>query len=133
MLQGFTKANVKIHLLAEKDLRTLATKRKFQGLFDIGVMSVFSADKIDLELTKMFKDKARVHCESADFLFILKEDQRVEYRAKVMEKAQNAAWTVQEEPPYKHHMLFEVQNPEANNLPPMDDGDDSSDIDLANF
>ena len=87
MLQGFTKAKVKIHLLADKDLRTLATKRKFQGLFDIGVMSVFSADKIDTELTKMFKDKARVHCESADFFFILKEDQRVEYRAKVMEKA----------------------------------------------
>ena len=29
-------------------------------------------------------------------------------------------------------MLFEVNNPEANNLP-VDEGDDSSDIDLANF
>ena len=48
-------------------------------------MSVHSADKIGAELTKMFKDKARVHCESADFLFVMKPDQRVEFRAKVLE------------------------------------------------
>ena len=133
LLQGFVKPKVKIHLLADKDLTTYSTKRKYQGLFDIGVMSVHSADKIGAELTKMFRDKAKVHCESADFLFIMKPDQRVEFRTKVMEKAQEATWTVQEEPPFGHHMLFEVQNPEANNLAPMDDGDDSSDIDLSNF
>ena len=81
----------------------------------------------------MFKDKAIVHCESADFLFIMKEDQRVEFRSKIYAKAAEATWTVLENPPYKHHMLFEVQNPEANDLPPLDDGSDSSDIDLANF
>jgi len=29
LLRGFTEAKVKIHLLAEPDLRTLATKRKY--------------------------------------------------------------------------------------------------------
>lgn len=132
VLQGFAKPKVKIHLMADKDLASYSTKRKYQGLFDIGVMSVHSADKIGTELTKMFKDKAKVHCESADYLFIMKPEQRVEFRAKVFEKAQEATWTVQEQPPYTHHMLFEVNNPEANNLP-ADDGDDSSDIDLSNF
>ena len=64
---------------------------------------------------------------------MLKPEERVSFRTKVYEMAQNAQWSVQEQPPYSHHMLFEVQNPEANNLPPADDGDDSSDIDLANF
>ena len=132
VLRGFTQPKVKIHLLADKDIRTLATKRKFQGLFDIGVMSVHSANVIDPELTKLFKDKARVHCESADYLFIMKPDQRVEFRAQVYEKATKAHWTTLENAPYSHHMLFEVQNPEANDLPPMEDSD-SSDIDLANF
>ena len=67
-----------------------------------------SADKINTTLTKMFKDKARVHCESADFIFVMKPEQRVEFRTKVFEKAAEAQWTVQENPPYKHHMLFEV-------------------------
>ena len=120
-------------MLADKDLNSYSTKRKYQGLFDIAVMSVHSADKIGAEFTKMFRDKAKVHCESADYLFIMKPEQRVEFRTKVYEKAQEATWTVQEEPPFKHHMLFEVQNPEANNLPQADDGDESSDIDLSNF
>jgi len=61
-------------LLADKDINTYAGKRKYQGLFDIGVMSVHSADKIGVELTKMFKDKAKVHCESADYLFVMKPE-----------------------------------------------------------
>lgn len=60
--------------MGENDLRTLSTKRKYQGLFDIGVMSIHSADKISPELTKLFKDKARVHCESADFLIVMKPE-----------------------------------------------------------
>jgi len=87
---------------------------------------------ISPELTALFKHRARVHVESADMLFILKEDQRVEYRAKVLELAQAASFTVLENAPYNHHMLFEVQNEAANSLPPMEDSD-SSDIDLSNF
>ena len=95
-------------------------------------MSVHSAGAIDSEFTKLFKDKAHVHCESADFLFIMKPEQRIEFRTQIYEKATNAQWTTKEDAPYTHHMLFEVQNPEANNLPPLEDSD-SSDIDLANF
>lgn len=74
-----------------------------------------SADKICPEVTKMFKDKARVHCESADYLIVMKPEQRVEFRAEVYKKVAEAGWTTVEEGPYKHHMLFEVPNPEANN------------------
>ena len=129
LLRGFRDTKVKIHLLGTQDLRTLNTRRKFQGLFDIGVMSIHSADKISPELTKMFKDKARVHCESADYLIVMKPEQKEEFRAKVLEKADEASWALQDQPPYQHHMLFEVNNPEANNLPPMEDSD-SSDFDL---
>lgn len=76
-----------MHLLATQDLRTLAVKKKFRGRFDIGVFSVHSADKISPELTTLFKDKATVHCESADFLFVMKPEQRVEFRQKVIEKS----------------------------------------------
>ena len=82
MLKGFKDTKVKIHLLGTQDLRTLNSRRKFQGLFDIGVMSLHSADKISPDLTKMFKDKARVHCESADYLIVMKPEQREEFRAK---------------------------------------------------
>jgi len=91
-LRGFVDTKVKIHLLAEPDLRKLATKRKYQALFDIGVLSVHSADRISPELTKLFKDKARVHCEAADFLIIMKPEQRLEFREKVSEKSDGAGW-----------------------------------------
>ena len=108
LLKGFRDTKVKIHLLGTQDMRTLNSRRKFQGLFDIGVMSVHSANMISPELTKMFKDKARVHCESADFLIVMKPEQRVEFRTKVLEKASEASWDLQEDAPFKHHMLFEV-------------------------
>ena len=65
---------MKFHILAEPDLTTLSSKRKYQGLFDVGVMSVHSADKISPELTRLFKDKAKVHCETADFLIVMKPE-----------------------------------------------------------
>ena len=92
-MRGFTDLKIKIHLLAEPDLRKLATKRKYQALFDIGVLSVHSADKISPELTSLFRDKARVHCETADFLIIMTPEQRLEFRTKVYEKANVAGWT----------------------------------------
>lgn len=129
ILRGLLETKVKIHLLGDQDLRTLSTKRKYQALFDIGVLSVHSADKISPELTMLFKDKARVHCESADYLIVMKPEQRVEFRTKVYEKAAAAEWTVIENPPYTHHMLFEVQNPASNALQAAG-GDDSSDFEL---
>lgn len=130
MLAGFTQPKVKIHLLAGKDIKELATKKKYKGLFDIGVFSVHSAGHISPELTKCFKDKATVHCESADYVFVMKPEQRVEFRAKVLELGTAAGWTVAEEPAYTHHMLFEVQNPEANTQDADGDGSDSSGFEL---
>lgn len=128
LLRGLRDTKVKFHFLAEPDIKTLATKRKFQGLFDIGVMSVHSADKITPELTSLFKDNARVHCESADFLIVMKPEQRVEFRTQIHKLAKEASWTHKENGPYKHHMLFEVSNPEANNLPAQQDSDSSFEL-----
>jgi len=55
-LQAFTHLNVEIHFLADKDLKSLITKSKFRGLFDIGVLSVTSANYISEEFSRLFKD-----------------------------------------------------------------------------
>lgn len=51
LLKGFKDANVKIHLLGEQDIKTLSTKKKYKGLFDIGVLTMNSANHISPELT----------------------------------------------------------------------------------
>lgn len=43
LLDGFSQANVKIHLLSGK-LEKLYDKKKYRHLFDIGVLSVNSAN-----------------------------------------------------------------------------------------
>ena len=43
----------------------------------------------------MFKDQAKVHCETADNMVILKPEQRVEFRKAIIEKVKTAKWTVQ--------------------------------------
>jgi hypothetical protein len=40
LLDGFKQLNVKIHLLADQDITALRTKSKYEGLFDIGVLSL---------------------------------------------------------------------------------------------
>ncbi len=75
------------HLLAEPDIKTLKLKQKYRGLFDGGVLSIQSASAIGEDLALLFKDKARVHCETADFLIALKPEQRVEFRKQVLKKA----------------------------------------------
>lgn len=79
LLPGFIQANIRIHLLTD-DLTNIYKKSKFDSLFDIGVLSLQSANYIDTKLNKVFKDKAKVHVESADNIVIMKKDQRKEYR-----------------------------------------------------
>lgn len=73
LLDGFSQANVKIHLLSGK-LEKLYDKKKYRHLFDIGVLSVNSANSIAQDLSVLFKDQAKVHCETADDMVILKPD-----------------------------------------------------------
>ena len=54
LLKGFTEAKVKFHLLSG-DLKTLTSRAKFRGLFDIGVMSINSENYISTEVTSLFK------------------------------------------------------------------------------
>ena len=116
------------------DLKALKTKSKFRGLFDIGVLSITSENYISPELTELFRHEAKVHCESADYIIIMKEEQRVEYRTKVMEVAKEANWKLADDAPYTHHMLFEVNNPMAlEEKATTATGDDSDDFDLSNL
>ena len=43
LLRGLKQLNIHFHFMAEPDLNKLHTKSKFRGLFDIGVLSLFSA------------------------------------------------------------------------------------------
>ena len=94
LLDGFAQANVKFHLLSGS-LEKLQTKKKYAGLFDIGVLSVNSANQITKGISTLFKDGASVHCETADYMVILKPEQREEFRKKIIEKVRDARWTVQ--------------------------------------
>jgi hypothetical protein len=80
--------NVHFHFLAEPDLNKLHTKSKYQDLFDIGVLSLFSGSYIkSKEFSSLFKDKAPLHVETADFVIALKKEMRIEYRKKLLEAA----------------------------------------------
>lgn len=84
---------MKIHFLSG-NLEKLFEKKKYAKLFDLGVLSVNSANTISKDFSKLFKDGARVHCETADYMVILKKEQREEFRKKIVEKIRDARWTV---------------------------------------
>jgi hypothetical protein len=44
------------------------------------VLSINSAALIGDDFSLLFKDKARVYCETGDFLIGLKKEQRIEFR-----------------------------------------------------
>ncbi|MFS8160491.1 MAG: DUF4471 domain-containing protein [Candidatus Roizmanbacteria bacterium] len=111
LLDGFSHANIKFHLLSGK-LDKLYEKKKFKNLFDIGVLSCHSANVISKELSVLFKDKSKVHVESSDYMVIFKPEQRVEYRKRVQEKAESAQlWTeIKGATSFSHHLLFEINH-----------------------
>lgn len=109
LLDGFVQSNVRFHLISG-NLEKMYNKKKYHNLFDIGVLSVNSANQIKKDLSVLFKDKARVHCETGDYMVILKADQREEFRKKIIEKVKEARWTVSKEPVYSHHMLLQVHH-----------------------
>ena len=90
------------------DLTTLYKKSKYDSLFDIGVLSLQSANYIDGKLPKLFKNGAKVHIESADNLVIMKKDQKKEYRDKIGEKCKEAGFKLASECPSSHHVLYQV-------------------------
>jgi hypothetical protein len=60
--------------MADSDLKSLKDKKKFRGLFDGGIMSINSAVNISEDFSSLFRDKARVYCETADYLIALTAD-----------------------------------------------------------
>lgn len=62
------------HLLADTDLKSLKTKQKYHSLFDGGILSINSCQQISADFSELFKDKARVYCETGDFLIGLKPE-----------------------------------------------------------
>lgn len=109
LLSGFKQANIKIHLLAGESIKELLNKKKYTGLFDLGVLSTHSANFVE-DCTTLFKHRAPVHIESGDALVILKPDQKVAFRGAIAEKCKKAGWKRITPAPFSHHMLFEVQN-----------------------
>ena len=106
LLDGFVQTNTKIHFISG-NIDKLFLKKKFQSKFDIGVLSIHSANSISRELSVLFKDQAKVHVETGDYLCIFKPDQKEELRKKLIEKIIQARWT-KKESPHDHHMLFQV-------------------------
>ena len=128
LLPGFTMANVKIHLLSD-DLDKLYTKQKYHNLFDIGVLSIHSSNKISKEFNYLFKKGAKVHVETADMLVPLNKDQRKEFRKKVEEKCSGADWVELANPPYTHHMFYQVDKEETETIGGHSTAADTFDID----
>lgn len=110
-LKGFRNANVHFHLMAEPNLKSLKTKQKYRGLFDGGVLSINSAALIGDDFSQLFKDKARIHCETADYLIALTPEQRIQFRKEVLKKVTDSKWECLKDNPYKHHFLLQVNNP----------------------
>lgn len=78
--------------MADQDLTKLKLKKKFRGLFDGGVLSMNSANYIGEDFSTLFKDKARVHCETVDYLIALTSEQRIEFRKQILKKVELAGW-----------------------------------------
>ena len=108
LLNGFKQANVKFHLLTDT-IDKLYTKSKYKELFDIGVLSIHSANRIDNELMTLFKDGSKLHIETADNIVIMNKKQRVEFREKIAEKCEKANLKLVGTTPYNHHMFYEVK------------------------
>jgi hypothetical protein len=58
----------------------------------------------------IFKDNAKVHIETADYMIVMRKEQREEFRVKLLEKIKEAKWTITKDTPYTHHMLAEVHH-----------------------
>ncbi|CDW85452.1 arf-like ras superfamily gtpase [Stylonychia lemnae] len=109
LLEGFSQAKVKIHFLSGS-IDKLYLKKKYKNLFDIGVLSIHSANNIKEDMSILFKDQAKVHVETADYLAVFKPEQKEEFRVKLREKAKEAKWTLQKENPFNHHLLLTVHH-----------------------
>ena len=63
------------------------------------------------EFTTLFRDGAKVHIETGDFLIGLKKDERIAFRKAILEKVTKAGWELITPAPFKHHFLTNVKNP----------------------
>lgn len=111
LLAGFKYANIKIHLLTD-DLAKLYGKQKYADLFDIGVFSIHSANKITESMNVIFKNKAKIHIETCDNLCVIRKDGRSQFRQLIAKKCDEAKWLPMNSPPYMHHMFYEVNKDE---------------------
>lgn len=64
-------------------------------------------------MSVLFKDQAKVHVETGDYLVVFKPEQKEEFRIKLREKAKEAKWTLSKENPYDHHLLMTVHHIES--------------------
>ena len=127
LLKGFKHANIKIHLMSGK-IQDLIIKKKYTSFFDAAILSIHSANMIDEPINTIFKNGAKIHVETADFLCILKPENKTQYREKINEKCVAAKWKICKDPPYKHHVLYEVVKEETA-TPKVEEVEDDFDLD----
>ena len=56
------------------ELSDIFNKQKYHELFDGGIFSMHSSNKIVEEMNPIFKKGAKVHIETADYLAIMKKE-----------------------------------------------------------
>lgn len=120
--------------MADNDLKQLKTKKRYQCLFDGGILSVNSCSYISEEFSMLFRDKAKVYCETGDFLIGLKPEQRIEFRKLILGKVKEANWSVETEGnQYSHHFLLTARNPDAEKMlaQSTNDADEEDFMDLS--
>ena len=132
LLEGFKRLNVKIHLLSD-DLSKLQTKKHYKNLFDIGILSMHSANSVNLDLNKIFKKDAKVHVESGDNLVVLKKEQQAQFREMVDKKCAEAKWKKVEKYKYSHHQLYTIDKDEDNEEEEKNEEDEEDLFDLSNL
>ena len=107
------------------------TKAKYNDLFDIGILSIHSGISEDMNV--LFKKKAKIHVETVDNLCSINKETRTKYREEVTAKCQKADWFELKNPPFSHHMFFQVEKEETEmtkSTAPTNNNDFDSDLDL---
>lgn len=90
------------------ELDKIYTKSKYKELFDIAVLSIHSTHRIADGVLDLCKPKAKIWAETGDYMLILKKEQRIELRKKILQMAGDAKLK-QVEQKFGHHFLFEKQ------------------------
>ena len=107
LLEGFKKLNISLKFITG-DLTDLYIKSKYKGLFDLVVMSLKSDSVLTEEFKVLLNEGSKIYCESADNVVILKDEQRKQYREKLIAKVKEIKFEVLDSP-WESYLLFDAK------------------------